>query len=67
MTKMLLDRPVVLGPSTLQRHPQPTIQFRAERDNLKSKGNIDSFERVALQSEELNIRIEEGWMFVDLW
>ena len=57
--------PVILSP-TPQRHPQPTIQFRAERDNIKSKGNIDSFEQVAFQLEELDLRIEERWIF-DLW
>ncbi len=57
--------PVVLGPTPVM-HPQPTIQFQAERDNIKSKSNIDSFRHVAIQLEELDLRIEENWVF-DLW
>lgn len=57
--------PVVLSPTPVA-HPQPTIQFLAEKDNLKSKTNIDSFRHVAIQLEEMDLRIEESWMF-DLW
>lgn len=57
--------PVVLGPTPVM-HPQPTIQFLAEKDNIKSKSNIDSFKHIAIQLEELDLRIEENWVF-DLW
>lgn len=57
--------PIVLSPTPVM-HPQPTIQFLAERDNLKSKSNIDSYKHVAIQLEELDVRIEESWLF-DLW
>ena len=57
--------PVVLGPTPVM-HPQPTIQFLAEKDNIKSKSNIDSFRHIAIQLEEMDLRIEENWVF-DLW
>ncbi len=57
--------PVILSPTPVM-HPQPTIQFSAVKDNIKSKSNIDSFKQIIVHLEELDLRIEENWMF-DLW
>jgi hypothetical protein len=57
--------PVVLAP-TPTRNPQPTIHLFAIKDNLRSKSMIHSFKRIAVAIEELDVRIEEGWM-IDIW
>jgi len=56
---------VVLAPTPVS-HPQPTLQFLAIRDNLRSKRNIDSFAYIALALQELNLTIDEVWLF-NLW
>ena len=57
--------PVVLAPTPVT-NPQPTFQLLAEKDNLKSKTNIDSFEYIALELQEIDFRVEEVWIF-DVW
>jgi len=57
--------PVILSPTPVL-HPQPTLQFLAVKNNVKSKSNIDSFQHIALNLVEMDLRIEELWMF-DLW
>ncbi len=58
-------QPVILSPTPV-KHPQPTIRFLAERDNMKSKSNIDSFKHVHFQLEELDVHIEDSCLF-ELW
>jgi len=53
--------PVILSP-TATKNPQPTLFLLALRDNLRST-MIHSFKLMALDVEELDMRIEEGWMF----
>ena len=57
--------PIVLSPTPVM-HPHPIIRFFAARDNVKSKTNVDSFEHVEIRLEELDLKIEESWVF-DLW
>ena len=53
---------VVLVPTPVE-HPQPTLQFLAVKDNLRSKGNIDSYEYIGLSLQELDLTVEEALMF----
>lgn len=57
--------PVCVAPTPVS-HPQPTLQFLAVKDNLKSKANVDSYEYIAAALQELDIRIEEVWL-LELW
>ena len=57
--------PIVLAPTPVL-HPQPTLQFLAVKDNHRSKGNIDSFEYIGISLQELDVTIEEPWLF-DVW
>lgn len=57
--------PVVLAPTPVL-HPEPTLQFLAYRDNLRSKGKIDSYELIAFYMEELDLTIEESFV-LDMW
>ena len=57
--------PVVLCPRPVP-NPQPTIQFLAIKNNIRSKSNLDSFKHIAIALEEMDLRIEETWMF-DVW
>lgn len=57
--------PVVLAPTPVLHH-NPTLQFLFFKDNLRSKGKIDSFELIAFYVEELDILIEEAWV-IDIW
>lgn len=54
--------PVVLAPS-LAIYPRPTLQILAVKDNLRSKGNTESFEFVGMGLQEFDIRVEEAWLF----
>ena len=54
--------PVVLAPS-LAIFPQPTLQILAVKDNLRSKNSGDSFEYVGLAMQEIDVRVEEAWLF----
>ena len=54
--------PVVLAPTPVE-HPQPTFQFLAVKDNLRSKGNIASYEYIGVSLQELDLTVEEAWMF----
>jgi C2 domain len=53
---------VVLAPTPVE-HPQPTLQFLAVKDNLRSKGNIDSYEYIGVSLQELDLTVEEAFIF----
>jgi hypothetical protein len=57
--------PVVLAPTTVE-HPQPTLNFLAVKDNLRSKANIDSYEFIGASFQEMDLSLEQTWMR-DLW
>jgi len=57
--------PVVLAPTPV-KYMQPTLQFLCWKNNIRSKLDIDSYEYVALQVQEMDLKIEEAWLF-DLW
>lgn len=57
--------PVILYPRPVP-NPQPTIQFLAIKNNVRSKSNLDSFKHIAIALEEMDLRIEETWLF-DVW
>ena len=57
--------PVVLAPKPVE-HIQPTCQLLVVKDNLRSKKNIVSYEHIRLTLEELDLTVEEAWLF-DLW
>eukprot|EP00804_Cyclotella_cryptica_P020229 CCRYP_010930-RC/>CCRYP_010930-RC protein AED:0.04 eAED:0.04 QI:95/1/1/1/0.91/0.91/24/65/5640 len=57
--------PVVLAPIPV-KHPQPFVQFLVWKDNTRSKQDMDSFEYVALEVQDIDLKIEETWLF-DLW
>ena len=57
--------PVVLAP-TPGDNSQPTLQFMAVKDNLRSKTNITSYEYIWLALQEMDLTLEEAWMF-ELW
>jgi hypothetical protein len=59
---MWAQEPVVLAPRPVS-HPQPTIQIIAVKDNTRSKGNVDTFECVAVAIQEMDLRVEETWLF----
>jgi len=54
--------PVCIAPTPVL-HPQPTFQLLAVKDNLRSKVNIDSYEYVAAALQEMDVRVEEVWLF----
>ena len=57
--------PVVLAP-TPGDNSQPTLQFMAVKDNLRSKTNITSYEYIWLALQEMDLTLEEAWMF-EVW
>ena len=57
--------PVILSPTPV-KHPEPLIQFLAWKDNYRSKSDMDSYEYVAIQVQEMDLKIEESWLY-DLW
>ena len=57
--------PVVLAPTPV-KHPQPTIQFLCWKDNVRSKNDLDSYDYVALQVQEMDLNLEES-LLVDVW
>ena len=57
--------PVVLAPKPVE-HIQPTCQLLVVKDNLRSKKNIVSYEHIRLTVEEMDLTVEESWLF-DLW
>lgn len=57
--------PVCIAPTPVL-HPQPTFQLLAVKDNLRSKVNIDSYEYIAAALQEMDVRIEEVWLF-EVW
>lgn len=57
--------PVVLAPKPVE-HIQPTFQLVVVKDNLRSKKNIVSYEHIRLTLEEMDLTVEEAWLF-DLW
>ena len=57
--------PVVLAP-TPALHRQPTLQILAVKDNLRSKSNIVSYDYIGVALQEMDLTVEEAWIF-DLW
>ena len=54
--------PVVLAPRPVSQ-PQPTLQIIAVKDNARSKASINTFEYVAIALQEMDLRVEESWLF----
>jgi hypothetical protein len=52
---------VVLAP-TPGDQVQPILQFLAVKDNLRSKGKIDSYEYIGISLQELDVTIEEAFV-----
>ena len=57
--------PVILSPTPV-KHPEPLVQFLAWKDNYRSKSDMDSYEYVAIQVQEMDLKVEESWLY-DLW
>lgn len=57
--------PVLLAPTPV-KYPQPTVQFLAWKDNIRSKLDMDSYEYVAVQVQEMDLKIEEALLY-DVW
>ena len=57
--------PVVLAPTPVE-HLQPTLQILALKDNVRTKSNIVSFEYIGVALQEMDLTIEESWVF-ELW
>ena len=57
--------PVIFAPSP-SKHTNPTIQFLCWKDNVRSKNDMDSYDYVALFLEEMDLKIEEMWLF-EVW
>ncbi|KAG7355258.1 vacuolar-sorting-associated protein 13 C-terminal domain containing protein [Nitzschia inconspicua] len=57
--------PVVLAPTPAE-HFQPTLQLLALKDNLRTKSQIVSFEYVGVALREMDLTVEESWIF-ELW
>lgn len=57
--------PVILSPTPV-KHPQPLVQFLAWRDNYRSKSDLDSYEYVAIQLQEMDLKVEESWLY-EMW
>lgn len=57
--------PVVFAPTPTE-HIQPTLQFLALKDNLRTKSNIVSYEYIGIALQEMDCTIEESWIF-ELW
>ena len=60
----LLDtiEPVILADSYPFANPSPVLIFKSEKDNMRSKKNVDSFSLVHFQMKELDIRIDDSWL-----
>jgi len=56
---------VVLAPTPTDAM-QPTLQFLALQDNLRTKENIASYEYIGVAVREMDLTVEESWMF-ELW
>ena len=48
------------------KHPEPLVQSLAWKDNYRSKSDMDSYEYVAIQVQEMDLKVEESWLY-DLW
>ena len=57
--------PVVFAP-TPSEYLQPTLQFLALKDNLRTKTNIVSYEYVGVAFQEMDLTIEEPRVY-ELW
>jgi len=57
--------PVIFAPSPT-KYPHPTVQFVCWKDNVRSKNDMDSYDYVALQLEDMDLKIEEMWLF-EVW
>ena len=56
---------VVFAPTPTE-FPQPTLQFLALKDNLRTKSNIVSYEYVGMALQEMDLTVEESNVY-DLW
>lgn len=50
--------PVILSP-TQHKHPQPAVRLRIRKKNLLSQSKLNSFERIELIVQELDLRLEQ--------
>lgn len=57
--------PVIFAPRPT-KYPNPTVQFLCWKDNIRSKSDMDSYDYVALRLEEMDLKIEEMWLF-EIW
>ena len=57
--------PVILAPAS-SSDPQPALWFECEKDHTRSKRDVDSYDFVLCRIKELDVRIEERWLF-NLW
>jgi hypothetical protein len=57
--------PVVFAPTPTEVI-QPTLQLLALKDNLRTKSNIVSYEYIGVALQEMDLTVEESWIF-ELW
>lgn len=57
--------PVIFAP-TPTKHPHPTVQFLCWKDNDRSKSDMESYDYVAFQLQEMDLKMEETWLF-EVW
>jgi hypothetical protein len=57
--------PVVFAP-TPSEYQQPTLQFLALKDNLRTKSNIVSYEYIGVAFQEMDLTVEEPRVY-ELW
>lgn len=57
--------PVILAPTPTEAM-QPALQILALKDNLRTKTNIVSYEYIGVALREMDLTVEESWIF-ELW
>ncbi len=57
--------PVILAPTPTEAM-QPALQILALKDNLRTKSNIVSYEYIGVALREMDLTVEESWIF-ELW
>ena len=57
--------PVVFAPTPME-YLQPTLQFLALKDNLRTKSNIVSYEYIGVAFQEMDLTVEEPRVY-ELW
>ena len=57
--------PVVLAPTPVEKM-RPTLQVLAVKDNVRSKSNIVSYEYIGVALQEMDLTVEESWIF-EIW